>query len=284
MHPILFRIFGWPVYTFGALLAAAFLIALWRLDRYAARIHLDRNKLNDLVIWLIASVIVGCRVLYFVVHPDEFSIGTFFQVWKGGLVFYGGFILVLVVGTWKVRQYGLPLLRVVDVTMVSAFLGVFIGRWGCLMVGDDYGREVSPDFILALHVPDPLPEGSLFPRPEPGQPLYLHPTQIYMSLNGLCLFLIGHWILKRQKRWGTASSALLLLYAITRSVIEIYRGDYEARGIYGALSTSQWISIPIALAGVAGLVYFLRHGGEDRVFEKAALEAGRPPPATVAPG
>lgn len=277
MYPILFTIplfGGIPIHTFGALLAGGFLLGMWRLDRYALRLGLDRNRINDLMIWMVIAIIVGCRVLYFVVHPDEFSIGTFFAVWSGGLVFYGGFVAALVVGIWKVKQYKLPVMTLVDLTMICAFLGVFIGRWGCLMVGDDYGRVCGPlPFPLAIKVPElaNLNPKSLFPREFAGK--YLYATQVYLSLNGLMLFGIGNWIVRRQKAWGIASSSLLVLYAITRSTVEMFRGDDKARGFAGALSTSQWISIPIAIVGLVGLWYFRKKRGDRPVFDVMAEQA-----------
>jgi len=286
LYPILFEIpifGGIPIHTFGALLAAGFLLGMWRLDRYAQNLGIDRNRINDLMIWMVVGIIIGCRVLYFVVHPDEFSFGTFFAVWSGGLVFYGGFVAALVVGIWKVKQYKLPVMPLVDLTMICAFLGVFIGRWGCLMVGDDYGR-VSPElpFPPAIHVPTAvnLHPKSLFPREHAGE--YLYATQVYMSLNGLMLFGIGNWIVRRQKAWGLASSTLLVLYSITRSTIEHFRGDDKARGFAGSLSTSQWISIPIGILGVVGLWYFWKRRGDRPVYEVMAEEASAEQPGEVA--
>lgn len=271
MHPIIFEIpvLGWPIHSFGLMLAIAFLVGMWRIDRYSVQVGMNRARMSDLTIWVIVSVIFGCRVLYFIVHPEQFSVWDFFQLQKGGLVFYGGFIASIVIGNWRAKKYGLNLLQATDIIMVTSFLGLFIGRWGCLLVGDDYGDVTDPAdwpawlrFII-IHTPDPLPEKSQFPPPG-GQ--YLHPTQIYMSINGLILFVIGHNIMIRQRAWGIASCWTLMLYAITRSIIEIYRGDDEARGAAAGMSTSQLISIPIFLAGLVGLILLAKKRGKDRVF------------------
>jgi phosphatidylglycerol:prolipoprotein diacylglycerol transferase len=283
--PILFRIpgLGWPVHSFGVMLALAFLAGMVRLDRYARDIGLDRQRVSDIAVWIVFAAIVGCRVLYFVVHPDQLfvrsggsidwlkSLFAFFAVWKGGMVFYGGFVLASLTAIWKSRQYRLPILRLLDLTAVSLFLGMFIGRWGCLLVGDDYGKPVDCSAWYALRLPNPLPEGSLFPR---GVEC-LHPTQIYMSLNGLFLFTLGAWLLKRQRAWGTTTCVILATYSVTRSLIETVRGDGEARGwvIPDTLSTSQAISIPVFLIGVTGLLVLRACRESGPVFARARAEA-----------
>jgi prolipoprotein diacylglyceryltransferase len=165
---------------------------------------------------------------------------------------------------WNCRRFKIGLLTFTDLAIVSLFLGMFIGRWGCLLVGDDYGKPVDCSKWYALHLPKPLPPGSLFPR---GAEC-LHPTQIYMSLCGLFLFTVGSIVLKRQRAWGVTTCLLFCLYSVLRSVIEVFRGDSEARGylIEGVLSTSQAISIPVFLIGLAGLLVLAKKRQPRPVF------------------
>jgi hypothetical protein len=121
-----------------------------------------------------------------------------------------------------------------------------------LLVGDDYGSIVPEryrdwPFPLVLHVP---PAAELHPKslflsadpPVAGEALWA--TQAWMSLTGLVLFLLGLAFLKRRRYAGQVALRLLLLYSVTRFVIEGFRGDV-IRGVWlgGLLSTSQLISI-----------------------------------------
>ena len=72
MHPILFEIGGFPVYTYGVLLAAAYLLGLqFALVRARAR-GLDANRVMDLGIWIIISALIGAKLLLLVVDFDTF--------------------------------------------------------------------------------------------------------------------------------------------------------------------------------------------------------------------
>jgi phosphatidylglycerol:prolipoprotein diacylglycerol transferase len=250
--------------------------------------------MSSLLAWSVLGVFLGGRVMYFIVTPGVRLSGSlldmllqFVAVWEGGLVFYGGFFLGIAVAIWRAQRTKLPFVIVLDTCLVAAFLGQAIGRWGCLLAGCDYGIPVqvadpaNPPWWV-LQVPDPLPEKSNFPQPAPGVPLFLHPTQIYMSIHAFILYGIGRVILERQRAWGVTTCWIAILYAIGRSIIEVYRGDAD-RGIFLGISTSQWFSIPVALAGVIGLI--LLHGRrapravfgelEERARSAPAAPAGK---------
>ena len=144
--------------------------------------------------------------------------------------------------------------RTADVALPCVMLGLGIGRWGCMMVGCCFGN-IAPDLPWAVRFPD-LPD-SIMMQTHPdliGQPL--HPTQLYMSLNAFAIFVILSLVLRRRKFEGQVFYLCLILYAISRSTIEFFRGDNEDRVYFGPLSTSQWISIAVALFAI--WMYILR--------------------------
>jgi prolipoprotein diacylglyceryltransferase len=129
-----------------------------------------------------------------------------------------------------------------------------------LLVGDDYGRVVPPalenlPFPITLHVPNPLPEGSLFGAENAGKILYA--TEAWMSIKALIICFIGWQILKRRRYTGQVSLWIILMYAILRSLVEIFRGD-TIRGLWfgRAISTSQIVSI---VAGMAAIVLLFKN-------------------------
>ena len=92
----------------------------------------------------------------------------------------------------------------------------------------------------------------------------LHPTQLYEAGAELLIliFLLGT---ERKGRYfpGRTFWSYMFLYALTRYVIEIYRGD--PRGMVLGMSTSQFISVVLAPLSIAMLVWLARKGPEPSV-------------------
>ena len=202
----------------------------------------DRNEIWNLSLLVLGAILVGGRLGYLVVeffrtpyyreHPLEIL-----KFWKGGLMFYGGFILTFITVVWYARVKKLPILKLTDLYAVGGILGNAIGRWGCFFAGDDYGKP-APDLPWAVTFTDPR---SFAPKGIP-----LHPTQLYMSLNSFLIFLLVRWVAKHKKFDGQVTAVLLMVYAVGRSIIELYRGDAD-RGFLiqepFTLSSSQFVSV-----------------------------------------
>ena len=128
-------------------------------------------------------------------------------VWEGGLVMYGGMFGAMVAGSWCARRNQLRVRHALDLGLTAGFFGQAVGRIGCLLVGDDYGKRVPEayrdlPFPITVHVPDPLPEQSLFGPEHAGEVLWA--TQPWMSAKALIVGLVGLWVLKRRRygaRW-----------------------------------------------------------------------------------
>jgi phosphatidylglycerol:prolipoprotein diacylglycerol transferase len=259
MHPILFKIFGFEVHSFGFMVALGFLAGYFWMRYSAEKTGDNADRIADLSLWVLLSGIVGARLLFVIVHADQYRHNPIeiIMIWKGGLVLYGGLIGAVAAGAWLVRRKGMNFFRTADIAMPCVMLGLSIGRWGCLMVGDCYGR-LATGLPWAIRFPD-VP-GTLMAPKLIDQPL--HPTQIYMSLNALVIFVILTLVLRRRRFEGQVFLLCLILYSITRSVIEVYRGDNEERGYLGPLSTSQWISLAVVLFAL--WQYVLRYRRETR--------------------
>ncbi len=277
MWPVILRfdLFGAErvLSSFGLFVAGGFLVGVWVATRLAARWgenpDQDPERVADVAWWTLIGIVAGGRLAYVLVNWEWFAHQPWkiFAIWEGGLVMYGGLILALVLGTWKARSLGMNLWAAADWGLTAGFLGQAIGRIGCLMVGDDFGKPT--DLPWGLVVPNPLPEGSLFPVAFLGE--RIHPTQIYMSLKALALFGLGLWLLRHKRFHGQVCTLLLAGYAILRFVIEFFRGDDAARGgifLQGLspeevgtveaelfLSTSQMVGM--ALLPLAFLLYVL---------------------------
>jgi phosphatidylglycerol:prolipoprotein diacylglycerol transferase len=273
MHPILFKIPGldFPIRSFGVMLATGFLLASWILSKLAARYGDDPQgdpaRYSRVTVWVLAGVVVGARIMYVIVEMCRGSgVGReflsnpmkIFAVWEGGLVMYGGMFGAIAGGMWAAKKEKLRPVHALDIGLVAGFVGQAVGRVGCLLVGDDYGRIVPErfqhlPFPITLRVPSPLPEGSLFGYENQGRLLWA--TQPWMSVKALIVAFVGWQILKHRRYAGQVSLWIILLYAMLRSVVEAFRGD-EVRGVWfgGAVSTSQLVSLATGLFALTLLV------------------------------
>jgi phosphatidylglycerol:prolipoprotein diacylglycerol transferase len=268
MHPILFEIAGFPVYTYGLLLAAAYLLGLqFALVRGRAR-GLDPNRIMDLGIWIIISALVGAKLLLLIVDRGKFSLtpsGVMDLVRSAG-VFYGGLIAAVVVALWYLWRHKMPMWTVTDVFAPGIALGHVIGRMGCLFAGCCFGRPTTVPWAITFH--------NEFAAQNVGTPLDipLHPTQLYEA--GAELLILGFLlVLERKGRPypGRTFWTYMLLYGISRFIIEMYRGD--PRGMVGTLSTSQFVSILIVPLAIAMLVVLARRTGPETTAAQRARAA-----------
>lgn len=253
MHPILFEIGGFPVYTYGVLLAAAYLLGLqFALVRAKAR-GLDGNRVMDLGIWIIISALIGAKLLLLVVDFDTFrrDPGELLTLMRSGGVFYGGLIAAVAVAIWYMRRHGMPLWSVSDAFAPGIALGHVVGRLGCFFAGCCYGRPTGVPWAVTF--------SNEYAAQNVGTPLNLaiHPTQLYEA--GAELVILGALLLLERRGGsfpGRTFWSYMLMYGITRFVIEFYRGD--PRGMVGMLSTSQFVSVLLVPLSIVMLIVLAR--------------------------
>jgi phosphatidylglycerol:prolipoprotein diacylglycerol transferase len=253
MYPRLFELGPITVYTYGVLLASAYLLGLKLAMMRAEARGLDAARVLDLGIYIIISALIGAKLLLLVTDFSTFRNDPreLLTLARSGGVFYGGLILAVVVSVWYIRRIRLPLWTTCDVFAPGIALGHVIGRFGCLFAGCCYGRPttkpwgiVFTDSFAAANVGTPI-----------GVPL--HPTQLYEA--GAELLILG-LLLTTERRGRTFEGRTfwlyMFLYAISRYIIELFRGD-ERGSVFG-FSTSQFISIILAPLAVVMLVYLAR--------------------------
>jgi phosphatidylglycerol---prolipoprotein diacylglyceryl transferase len=253
MYPRLLELGPITVYTYGVLLAAAYLLGLQLARVRAKKRGLDANRILDLGIYIIISALVGAKLLLLITDFKSFTADPreLLTLARSGGVFYGGLIVAVVVALWYIRRVGLPLWTTCDVFAPGIALGHVVGRFGCLFAGCCYGKPTMKpwgitftDTFAAANVGTPL-----------GVPL--HPTQLYEA-GAEFLILMVLLLTERKGRSfpGRTFWLYMLLYAISRFIIEFYRGD--DRGVVGMFSTSQFISIVLAPLAIVMLVYLSR--------------------------
>ena len=253
MFPELFSIGPITVYSYGVLLAASYLLGLrLAMSRAKAR-GLDSNRVLDLGIYIIIAALVGAKLLLLIVDFDQFrrSPADLFSLVRAGGVFYGGLLLSIVVAFWYINKHRLPFWTTCDVFAPAIALGHVTGRLGCVAAGCCYGK------------PTTVPWAIIFTNPQAaanvGTPLNipLHPTQLYEA--GAELLILG-LLLSTERKGGYFAGRTfwlyMLLYGITRFIIEIYRAD--PRGEMFGMSTSQFVSALLVPLSIGMLIWLSR--------------------------
>lgn len=241
------------VYTYGVLLAAAYLLGLKFAMVRAKACGLDEARVLDLGIYIIISALIGAKLLLLVTDWRTFAGDPreLMTLARSGGVFYGGLILAVIVSLWYIRRAKLPLWTTCDSFAPGIALGHVIGRFGCLFAGCCYGKPTTLPWAITFTDP--------FAAANVGTPLGvpLHPTQLYEAGAEFIILMVLLWSERKGRPFaGRTFWLYMLLYAVSRFIIEFFRGD--ERGNVGVLSTSQFISVLLAPLAVVMLVYLAR--------------------------
>lgn len=233
------------IHSYGVMVAIG-IIAAYMLAEYRAKKQgLDHEKVFGLVIWCIVFGFLGSKILYFTTILPQIieDPSVIIRSLADGWVVYGGIIGGIIGGLLYCRRYKLQTLKFFDIGLTSVALAQGFGRIGCFLAGCCYGVETHSCVAVTFTHSDFAPNG-----------IPLVPTQLISSALDflLAIFLI---LMSRRKKNkpGQCTGLYLICYGIGRFILEFFRGDL-IRGNVGKLSTSQFISIFIVIAGV---VFFI---------------------------
>ena len=260
MFPILFELpFGVPIYAYGTMLCLSVVAGRLLALHLAEREGMNPQLMNRCAVWGLGGAIVGARLLFVVTNLDQIHhAGQVFEIWKGGLVAYGGFLGGFVGMMAFCRIHRVAFLPWADCVAPTLGLGLLLTRIGCFLGGCDFG---SPwDGPWALHFPAGSPAfveqgaAGLLPRGATAS-LAVHPTQLYEALAGAIVLTTALVMRHRRRYAGEAFLAVVISYAVLRTAIEVFRAD-AGRGAVGPLSTSQVIGIVTFLAAAVSAFMF----------------------------
>lgn len=280
MYPTLFKqaspLGEVPFNSWGLMITIAFLVASLVSQRRAAKVGIDPDKMVGIYLVSIVLGLMGARLLHFLMAtPDVFFADPmiFFRIWQGGFAFYGGFILAAIGAVWYGIRKGIDPWKLADVIGPNVMLGLAFGRIGCFLAGCCHGRQFTLPADAKALLPDTFSGGQIFlihqfpflgviTRHGVGHndvPVY--PTQLWESAASVLIWIITSFLWRHRRFDGQVISAVLLLYSIWRPINESMRGD-EVRGLgyFGLFTTSQLISIPVAVVGVAILLLRFNKG------------------------
>ncbi len=246
MLPVLVELGPIRVYSYGLMLVVAFLTATWLASRAARRLP-ERSRavsaegVVDLTCCMLLGGVVGARVFYVWRYWEVFSQfpSEIFALWRGGLIWYGGFFGAYA-GEWLyVKAQRLVPMRVADQIIPYGALGHAIGRFGCFLNGCCYGKPTTAWWGVVFSGR----EGSVIP------------TQLF-EMGGLLLLVV---VLRRlqRPRWldrpGRVFSVYLMGYGVLRFGLEMLRGDQTTS--WAGMTLQQMISLGLI---ATGLILFVR--------------------------
>jgi phosphatidylglycerol:prolipoprotein diacylglycerol transferase len=271
MHPILFQIGSFTIYSYGVLAAAGFLAGLWFAYRRAPSVGLDPNKIWNLTIYgiLVALGISKIWLIlsawdYYSSNPREiFSIATF----QSAGTFYGGLLGALIWTALYTHFEKMSMLAVLDLMAAPVALGHAIGRLGCFAAGCCYGKPTSVGWGVTFT--NPIAEKIS------GTPLNVavHPTELYESAAEFLNVGLLVWLGAKRRLTGQIVGAYFILYGIERGAIEFFRGDPgRTLMFHDRVSLMQFVSVALILTGA--LLWFRGHGARAPV-KPATAAAGR---------
>lgn len=296
MRPILIQLGPIPIYSYGLMMAIAFLIADYLLGKEFKRSKINVNYANEMVVLALVFGIIGAKVLYIIENFSDFSKAPLEMIFSaGGLTWYGGFILAFIVLFLYVKRKKLPTLKILDLASPALALGYGIGRIGCHLAGDgDYGIPTSlpwgtiyangtlkPSYALRSYFerfPELADKYNYWELASKvvGQDKFglitefdlqikLHPTPIYEFVMMFLIFLFLWNYRKKVKYSGQLFGLYLVLSSIERILIEFIRLNPPL--ILG-LTEAQLISISLLVFGVFLLIRKTKSRNKGREEDK----------------
>ncbi|GIV61365.1 MAG: hypothetical protein KatS3mg044_0231 [Rhodothermaceae bacterium] len=290
-----------PIYSFGAMVALAFLVAAWltrrELDRLyaegrlpAVRIPEEGEKgkrrryrqaspgtiVGNLTIIAVVGGFVGAKVFHILENlPDFFAnpLGMLFST--GGFTFYGGLIVAALGIAWYVRRQGLPVWTVADAVAPGLMIAYGIGRIGCHLAGDgDWGVPADlsarpswlPTWLWAETYPNNILGRDLSQTP-------VYPTPIYEFVAATLLFAVLWRLRKHPFLSGWLFSLYLFLNGLERFAIELIRVNVRFDLFGLSVTQAEVIAVLLMVAGLFGMVRTWKRREEAGALVASATEA-----------
>ncbi len=210
---------------------------------------LDKANVEDLIFYITLGIIIGGRLGYVLFYGQsgfwENPLRVF-ELWKGGMSFHGGVLGVIAAVYLFARKIKYSFLRLTDLIVLYAPIGIFCGRLANFINDELWGRVTTVPWAVKF------PNGGYLPR---------HPSQLYEAFfEGIVMFAVLN--LLWQKKWvrersGFVSALFVLFYGIFRLSMEQFREPDAHMGFFfGGITMGQILSLPLVVLGlwVAGRI------------------------------
>lgn len=246
---------NWGIRWYGLAYVAGFLAGAWLLSVYykKGKSPLDPNQQSDLFLAIIAGVVVGGRLGYFVFYDPQTLLRDPLQlvfINEGGMASHGGFLGVALAAWIMARRFKVSFWRVGDLLATLAPPGLLFGRIANFWNGELWGKPTSVSWAVIF--------------PDAGDGLPRHPSQLYEAgLEGLALLIYTQLRVWKsdvlRDRPGQLGGEFLLGYAIARVIGEQFREpDAGIEPLFGFLNRGAVLSLFVAVAGIAMILFARR--------------------------
>ncbi|NMP31317.1 prolipoprotein diacylglyceryl transferase [Thalassotalea sp. M1531] len=244
IDPIIFSVGPLAVRWYGLMYLIGFVAAMYIANRAADKSNgqWTREQVSDLLFYGFLGVILGGRVGYVLFYQFEYFLADplyLFKIWEGGMSFHGGLLGVITAVFLFARKTNKAFFAVGDFVAPLVPIGLGMGRIGNFINAELWGRQTDVAW------------GVVFPN----DPLQVprHPSQLYeFALEGVVLFAILYWIVRKPRTLGLASGTFLIGYGAFRTFIEFFREpDAHLGFIFSGITQGQILSVPMVIAGVA---------------------------------
>ena len=255
VYPFILHLGSFEITGYGLMMMVAFLMGGWLIGLELRRRQLAEDYAADIVAAAVVGGIIGAKLWYVALTRDP---GAIFS--RGGLVWYGGFIggaLAVILNGWRLR---VPLRWTMQLAAPALAAAYALGRVGCFLVNDDYGRPSSLPW--AMKFPRGLPATTagnmhqLFgipvpPGTDPSTVLAVHPTQLYETTIMLGVFMVLWRLRATDRPIGWLFGLYLILAGLERFFVEILRAKDDR--FLGPFTLAQLTSVILVAIGIWGV-------------------------------
>lgn len=237
------------IQVWGLMVAIGMLVGLWVALKEADRLKMKREVILDIFLMIVIGSMVGGRLLYVVLFWGKFADDplSILKLWEGGMVLYGGVLGAVLPMVVYLRRKKISFWKVSDILAPGYAIGTFFGRMGCYLIGDHIGAPMGAGCSNCFW-------GATFP----GEAMRRHEPSLYLSLNGLLMFLFLWTMRKRVRRPGELTLLMFMWEGLSRFILDFYRaGDLAGYSDprFAGLTISQWAGAVLFFGALIGLYY-----------------------------
>ncbi|WP_018133553.1 prolipoprotein diacylglyceryl transferase [Effusibacillus pohliae] len=253
MYPILFEVLGFPIRSYGVLMALGVILGVWIAKKWSDEERF-KGHIQDFTLYAFLGGLIGARIWEVAFTWDHYANDWLqvFALWNGGLSVQGGLVGGVLAGVWFCKTRGIPVWKFADAVAPGVILGMALGRIGCLLTGDCYGIPTDTFWGISY------PPGTIAYQAYGSTPLY--PTVGFEAFFDFVI--LGILFMTKQKRCVDGFQFLLMtgLYSVQRFFLEFLRGD-SLRTVFH-LKTAQVASV-LTIVVVVGLLGYLKKRTKD---------------------